>query len=45
VANAHPAPKKRRSRQDRVAKRVLATLLVLVVLALIVLLVVWGLLR
>jgi protein phosphatase len=45
VADAHPAPKKRRSRQDRVAKRVLATLLVLVVLALIVLLVVWGLLR
>jgi protein phosphatase len=45
VADAHPAPKKRRSRQDRVAKRVLASLLVLVVLALIVLLVVWGLLR
>jgi PPM family protein phosphatase len=45
VADAHPAPKKRRSRQDQVAKRVLATLLVLVVLALIVLLVVWGLLR
>jgi len=45
VADAQPAPKKRRSRQDRVAKRVLATLLVLVVLALIVLLAVWGLLR
>jgi len=45
VADAQPAPKKRRSRQDQVAKRVLATLLVLVVLALIVLLAVWGLLR
>ncbi|HSL63266.1 MAG TPA: Stp1/IreP family PP2C-type Ser/Thr phosphatase [Gaiellaceae bacterium] len=40
-----PTPRRRRSRQDETAKRVLATVLVLVVLAAIVLLVVWGLLR
>jgi PPM family protein phosphatase len=38
------APKKPRSRQDRVAARVLAVVVVLAVLAAIVLLVVWGLL-
>jgi len=45
VADAQPTPRKRRNRQDEVAKRVLATLLVLVVLAAIVLLALWGLLR
>ncbi len=45
AAEAVGPPKKRRSRQDEVAKRVMATLLVLAVLAAIALLVVWGLLR
>ena len=43
TAAAAPAEKKPRSRMDRVAARVLATVLVLAVVAGIVLLVVWGL--
>jgi serine/threonine protein phosphatase PrpC len=44
AAVAAPPAKKRRSRMDRLAARVLATVVVLAVVAGIVLLVVWGLL-